>query len=265
MVGDEMTRIHDQQVRQLAETVSEKNRESSHLKTQIEVIRRSAEAERLQLEETHKRELEEVRNKARSSEEEYNRATLLSNQALERREAERRQLDNELREKESNLKSAAERNQVQAQMLKNQQRREMLANQQGLLQQKHAEKIRLVQRHEEGTLNFTEIVQKASLQLANKQKNEMEKEQLQTILETEKLFDKLRITQDSGQNSNQDELEKKSKRVEELEGNWKSLRAMMNFRKSLYPPSSRRKDSQLTRLLMLVKWLLKSSMIQSGP
>lgn len=69
------------------------------------------------------------------------------------------------------------------------------------------------------------LAQLAKLKLANKQKNEMEKQQLETILETEKLFDKLAIsTQDTGDASKKaEELEKKSKKMEELEEKLKEL------------------------------------------
>jgi hypothetical protein len=54
--------------------------------------------------------------KARESEDEYNQATIESNRILEKREAELRELDRKLREKESNS-SEAEKGQLLAQRM----------------------------------------------------------------------------------------------------------------------------------------------------
>ncbi|CAM6101024.1 unnamed protein product [Calypogeia fissa] len=235
MVGDEIRRMHEQQVRQLAVTVSEKNKESEVLKTQMEIIRRTSEAEREQLEESHKLELEAIQIKARNSEEEYNRATLESHRNLEKREAELSQRDKELREKESHLTSAAEKSILQNQLMENLNLREMLSKQQGILQEKSAEKIRLVQKHEGETMKLFELAQKEALKLAKRQKNEMEKQQLHTIIETEKLFDKLTINptvnKDTGHDSQtqgQEELERK-RRFEEMERKLEELESSHEF------------------------------------
>ncbi|CAM6097253.1 unnamed protein product [Calypogeia fissa] len=71
MVGDEMNKTHNQRFKSLAETVSQKNTEFQNLLTESEVMRRNAEFAMQELEEKHKKELEQVTNKAKQATEDH--------------------------------------------------------------------------------------------------------------------------------------------------------------------------------------------------
>ncbi|CAM6081596.1 unnamed protein product [Calypogeia fissa] len=217
MVGDEMNKIHDQRFKSLAETVSQKNTEFQNLLTESEVMRRNAEFAMQELEDKHKKELEQVTNKAKQATEDHTKTMHEHNQRLQSSMEALKKRCKDLEDKEKNMNNQAER--VLLEQEKNQNRWQLdIVKQQTQMQKKyHTDQVKLIKRHEEERKQLEVFIQNKRLCIAKQHENEVEVLRLGEKIDSDKFKEMAESFNVAGEESKiiTKDLEKKLKEMEE--------------------------------------------------
>ncbi|KAL3699950.1 hypothetical protein R1sor_017972 [Riccia sorocarpa] len=184
MLVAELTQMHEQQVQNLKNTVTARNDQFESLVHEVAVARQKADLIKLQLEEKHKQELEQVKQAAQQSTDRHARLMQEQNARLQKSVEFLQRRWKQLEEKEH-------RNQVDKTRLEQEkqehQRHLDIVNQESERQKNYqTHQVKLIQKHEEENKNLALLMQNMTLQLATKQQAEIEKQQMEEIKESRK-------------------------------------------------------------------------------
>ncbi|KAL2632777.1 hypothetical protein R1flu_004256 [Riccia fluitans] len=184
MLVEELTKMHEQRVQNLKDTVTARTDQFESLLHEVEVARRKADLIKLQLEEKHKRELEQVKQTAQESTDRHARLMQEQNAKLEKSMEFLKRSWKELDEKEH--QNQADRTRLEREK-KEYQRHLDIMDQETERQKKFlAHQVKLIQKHEEESKKLSLLMQNMTLRLATKQQAEIEKQQMEEIKESKK-------------------------------------------------------------------------------
>ncbi|KAL2622916.1 hypothetical protein R1flu_003121 [Riccia fluitans] len=184
MLVEELTKMHDQRIQNLKETVTAKNDQFESLLHEVEVARQKAESIKQQLEEKHKKELEQIKLAALESTDRHARLMQEQNAKLQKSMEFLQQRWKELERKEH--QNQVDKTRLEQEKKENQRHLDII-NEESERQKKYqSHQVKLIQKHEEESKKLALLMQNMTLRLATKHQAEIEKQQMEEIKESKK-------------------------------------------------------------------------------